>query len=381
MTTFVVTGADLHEAAAWALRATPSKPSAPVLAGLLLTAGDDLAITGYDWETRATATIPCTTTETGRLLVSGRLLAAVAKTVGRTTTVTITDEPTRGGQVQVNAGRAEWALPTLPVADYPNLPEGATPAGLVDAGPLRQALARVLPALHRGDGGASLEMLTGVHIESAGNQLQLVGTDRFRLAVATIPWKPHAPEQVVEALVPGALLDTAVRAVGAGQVTILEDDNSFGLATDTHLVTGRQLACEFINYRRFLDLAGDHRAVVDVAELGRAVDQALIAADTSDGTVPSVLLNFEDDEVRVSATGMLGRALGVAGAQLDGAPMLVKIQAPYLRDAMTGHGCDKVSLCFGADPNKPLAMLGDDPGYQHVLMPVRLSPQDRAAAA
>lgn len=374
MTVFTITGGALLDAATWAGRVIPSRPTAPVLAGLLLDAADQLTVTGYDLETRASATVPCTTTEPGRILLSGRLLAAVAKTVGRGADVVIEQE--QDGPATVRAGRAEWSLPVLPVADYPELPDLSEPVGAVRGDLLREALGRVVPATSK---EVSLPMLTGVRIESEGDQLTLVATDRFRLAAATIPWQP-ADDRAVEGLVPGALLDTAARGAGEGLVSVLADDRGFGLATDDRLVAGRQIDAEYLQYRRFLGLAGEHRAVVEVEELRQAVDQALVAADHGASDLPAVLLAFDGDEVRVSAAGKAGRARAGAGALLDGEPITVKVQAPYLRDALSSHGCDKVAICFAGGPNKPITLLGDDPGYSHVLMPCRMASGEGEAA-
>jgi DNA polymerase-3 subunit beta len=366
MTTFAVTGHDLHDAAVWAARATPAKPTAPVLSGLLLEASDtgELVITGYDFETRASVTIAATVTKPGRMLMSARLLAAIAKTVARDVDVVIEET---GGAAEIRCGRSEWTVPLLPVADYPRLPDLGEPVGLVSAGELRRALGRVLPAVGK---DRTLEVLTGVRIETDGDQLQLIGTDRYRLAVATIPWQP-AGNSPVNALVPGALLDTAVRATGGDtdMVSIASSETGFGLSTDSSLITGRQLAAEYLRWRQFIQMpGGDRHAVVDVASLVRAVEQARVAMTEA----PQLLLAFTDDEVDVSATGGDARAHAVASAKLVGEPITVTVNAGYLRDALDAHDGDSVTLHFGASANKPMLVLGADPDtYQHVMMPIR----------
>ena len=66
----------LADAVAWAARSLPVRPSAPVLAGLLIEAGDDgLVLSTFDYETSARATLNADVSVEGRALVSGRLLA------------------------------------------------------------------------------------------------------------------------------------------------------------------------------------------------------------------------------------------------------------------------------------------------------------------
>lgn len=375
MTSFVVAGSVLHAAAAWALRATPSRPSVPVLSGLLLDARVDemtsfLTISGYDFETRASVTVEAAVTEAGRMLLSGRLLVAVAKTVDRDVEVAFADAD---GAVQVGCDGAEWTLPALPVDDYPQLPELGAPAGRVQAGALRRALARVLPVISQDAPPA----MTAVKVESDGDRLTLVGSDQYRLAVATLPWEPAA-EEPFEALVPGTLLDTAARAAGEDRelVSVRGDEAGFGLATSTHLVTGRQMGEPFPPWRNYEAQPSEHHALVNVASLTVAVEQALVAAEKD----RQVLLEFRGDGVRVSATGDNRRAHAEAAATLTGEPITVKVAAEYLRDAIGLHGSDKVTVHFGTSSIRPLLVLSDDESYRHTVMPVRFAEHEVATS-
>ena len=52
---------------------------------------------------------------------------------------------------------------------------------------LAAAIAQVVPAASRDD---TLPMLTGVCLDIDGDALTLAATDRYRLAVGTVPWHP-----------------------------------------------------------------------------------------------------------------------------------------------------------------------------------------------
>ena len=80
----------LADAVAWTARALPIRPSAPVLAGLLIeagsfedvgTGGDGLQLSTFDYETSARATLNADVSDEGRALVSGRLLADICRSL------------------------------------------------------------------------------------------------------------------------------------------------------------------------------------------------------------------------------------------------------------------------------------------------------------
>ena len=79
----------LADAVAWTARTLPLRPSAPVLAGLLIEAGtlSDGAgsrvctLSTFDYETSARATLNAEISGEGRALVIGRLLADICRSL------------------------------------------------------------------------------------------------------------------------------------------------------------------------------------------------------------------------------------------------------------------------------------------------------------
>lgn len=322
MTTFVVTGSELHDAASWASRIVPAKPVLPLLGGLLLDATDELRMTGFDLDTCGTVTLPAVVKEPGRLLLSARLLAAVAKTVDRDVDVVI--EEARGG-VQVRCGRSEWTVPSMSAAEYPQLPVSAEATATVDADTLRRALARVLPASCR---EPSLANLAGARIEPGDDGMLLVATDRYRLAVAEVPLlSGESPS----AHVPAELLEAAIRASGSGEVSISCTDQTFGLAADDYAIVGRQVAEEFPRWRQLLPDPGEQYAVVEVSELTRAIQQAQVMAPDAEAAMQ---LQFDDDTVRVAAEDTDRRAHVEVAVEFHGEARDIGVKPAYLLAAL-----------------------------------------------
>ena len=68
----------LADAVAWVARSLPSRPSIPVLGGVLIDAGGDgvesgeaLTVAGFDYEVSAKVDVPATIAAEGKALVSG----------------------------------------------------------------------------------------------------------------------------------------------------------------------------------------------------------------------------------------------------------------------------------------------------------------------
>ena len=120
----------LADAVAWVARALPSRPVVPVLAGLRLEAGEGLTLSCFDYELAATARVTADVAEPGTALVPGRLLAEITRSLPGQPA----DFTADGDLVTLTCGSAEFALVSLPLADYPELPPTPPVAGTIDGG-------------------------------------------------------------------------------------------------------------------------------------------------------------------------------------------------------------------------------------------------------
>src|SRR5947199_9913778 len=129
----------LADAVAWTAKSLPSRPSVPVLAGVLLRVGDStLQVSGFDYEVSSQVTVEVQADADGAALVSGRLLAEITKALpGKPVDVAAV-----GSHLELVCGSARFTLPTMPAEDYPTLPQMPSTARTVEAaefaGPVAQ---------------------------------------------------------------------------------------------------------------------------------------------------------------------------------------------------------------------------------------------------
>ena len=70
------------DAVAWTAKSLPSRPSVPVLSGVLLRVADQrLSVSGFDYEVSSQVTVGVQADADGAALVSGRLLAEITKSL------------------------------------------------------------------------------------------------------------------------------------------------------------------------------------------------------------------------------------------------------------------------------------------------------------
>ena len=176
----------LAEAVQWAARSLPTRPSVPILAGLMVKASaNQVVMSSFDYETSAQITVKAEVTDDGVALVSGRLLADIARSLPAKP-VEITADDTK---MELVCGTARFTLQTLPVADYPALPEMPDATGTIASDDFARAVSQVVVAAGRDE---LLPVFTGVRMEIEGDTLSLLATDRYRMALKEVAWNPRS---------------------------------------------------------------------------------------------------------------------------------------------------------------------------------------------
>jgi DNA polymerase-3 subunit beta len=369
----------LADAVAWAARSLASRPTLPVLAGLLLRVdGEQLSVSGFDLEASTEVELEVTSGASGQALVSGRLLADISRALPPHPVDVAVD----GARLTITCGAAKFSLPTMPVDDYPKLPVMPTTAGTVNGAEFAAAVGQVAVAAGRDD---TLPMLTGVRLEIDGEKLTLAATDRYRLAVRELGWSPADPAGAeAQVLVPArTLADAAKSLAGSETLTIAlsaggEGEGIIGFSGSTNgrasRATTRLLDATFPPYRSLLPTEWASSAEIAVPALIEALKRVALVTDR---TAP-VRLDFSAGTVALTAGGEdEGRAEENLEVSFEGEPITTAFNPQFLLDGLTAVSTGTARMLFTSS-TKPVVLRpteGGDAGateYTYLIMPVRL---------
>jgi DNA polymerase-3 subunit beta len=365
----------LADAVAWTARSLPARPPVPVLAGMHLEAGDRLKLSAFDYEVSAQVSADIDVEEPGTALVSGRLLSEICRSLPPHPVELTTD----GAKVMLSCGSAKFTLMTMPVEDYPSLPAMPPPAGSVGSDEFAAAVSQVAIAAGRDD---TIPMLTGVRVEIEGETVTLASTDRYRLAVRELHWKPERPDFSAVALVPAkTLADTAKSLTSGAELAIAlggvggAGDGMIGFEGGGRRTTSRLLDGDFVKYRSLLPSEYAGYAEVQTSAFVEAVKRVSLVAERN----TPVRLSFSQGEVVLEAgTGDEAQAVEALEATLEGDDITIAFNPGFLLDGLGAIGSDIARLSF-TTPTKPAVLTGKpagdgaSPNYRYLIMPVRLS--------
>ncbi|MGO3558353.1 MAG: DNA polymerase III subunit beta [Brevibacterium aurantiacum] len=363
----------LADAVTWATKTLPSRPSSPVLTGILITAeaGGTVRLSVFDYEVSSRVEIAADVVTPGTVLVSGRLLADISKALpNQDVTLEQIDS-----KVDVTCSSSRFSLMTMPVGEYPSLPQVPDASGTVSAGEFQNAVSQVTIATSKDD---TLPILTSVRVEIEGEKVTLLATDRYRLAVREFTWNPGRPDVSAVALLRGRTLSDVSKSLG-GDVTIgLSNDagkdlisfTSAGRVTTSLLVEG-----EYPKVRSLFPDSVPIHAIVETGVLREAVRRVSLVAERN------TPLRFEVSDGMLTlhaGTGDDAQASEAVEAVLQGDPITVGFNPHYIAEGLAAIESPYVNFSF-TQPMKPVIISGQrdlestaDESYRYLLMPTRI---------
>lgn len=338
------------------------------LSGILLSAGDEgAALAATDGEMGLRTALEAQVASPGSVLLPGRLLADLARSLSDATVEIELREAER--DVEIRSGGSSFHLRTLPTEDFPGLPEEGTEPMSIPAAALAETVELVARAASRDD---MRPVLTGVLVSASGNEMTMVATDSYRLAVKRTELENGVGGEL-EANIPAKALRELGRLVAAGgveqvAVSLLPNQAVFragGILLDTRLIDG-----QFPNFRQLLPESYEHDVRLprgDFLDVVRRISQL------AQRNAP-LRLAFSSGELKVSAsTPDVGDAEEAMPAAFEGEALEIGFNPEFLREGIESVEGDEVMLRL-ISPLRPglLQPVGNE-DFRYLVMPIRLN--------
>ncbi|MFP7834435.1 DNA polymerase III subunit beta [Marisediminicola sp. LYQ134] len=340
------------EAVSFAVKLLPQRTTLPILSGVLIEATEDgLTLSSFDYEVSAQTSITADVEEPGRILVSGRLLADIASRLPNAP-IRFSTEDTK---ISVTGGSAHFTLLSMPVEEYPTLPQVAEQTGLLPADAFASAVSQVAVAASRDD---VTPVITGVQLEVSENSLSLVATDRYRVAVRSIDWdSADSAVETITALVPARTLQEIGKTFGnSGTISVSitgsEDRELIAFRADKKTVTSLLIKGNFPPVKRLFPETVDNYAVINTGELIEAVRRVSLVLERE----AALRFTFTPDGLTLEAIGSeQAQASESIDAILTGVDTVVSLKPQFLLDGLSAVHSEFVRISFTKtdNPNKP----------------------------
>jgi DNA polymerase-3 subunit beta len=349
-------------------RAVSTRAATQALSGILVTAGDNgVALAATDGELGLRTDLAATVSDGGSVLLPGRLLSDLVRSLADDEVEIELREAER--DVEIRCGASRFHLRTLPAEDFPKAPEPSDEPLAIPGKELAETIELVAPAASQDD---MRPVLTGVLVSASGEEMTMVATDSYRLAVKRTGLGRSIGGEL-EANIPARALRELGRIVSADEVeevaiSLLPNQAVFkagGVLLNTRLIDG-----QFPNFRQLLPESYEHDVRLprdEFLEVTRRVSQL------AQRNAP-LRLSFGDGELRVSAsTPDVGDAEETMPAAFSGEPLEIGFNPEFLKNGIESVKGDEVMLRLISPLRPGLLQPVDNEDFRYLVMPIRLN--------
>ncbi|MCR5663489.1 MAG: DNA polymerase III subunit beta [Oscillospiraceae bacterium] len=359
--------AQLQNAVNIAIRAVAPKSPIQALEGLLLQAGDDLRITGYNLKEGIYTTVGAEVEERGAIVVGARLFSEMIR---RLPDGIVFFEADKNCGVNVRCGKSDYRFIGIDAQDYPEMPAVEEEKSIsLPQETLRSMINQTIFAIAQSD---VRPVYTGTLFEVEEDSLTLVSVDGYRLARRTEKLEQTGWTQG-SFIVPGTALSDVERICGDGEesVKISVGNKHIAFILGDSVVVTRRLEGEFLNYRKSIPESFRHVIAVDRAEFMSVIDR--VSLIVSEKNSAPVRLTFGDGSIRCLCMTPLGKAEDFCSCIGEGGGMEIGFNDRYLMDALKAAGKEKLNLCINTASSPTIIEANDGTkGFTYMILPVRL---------
>jgi len=345
-------------------RAVSARAALQALSGILITADGEARLRATDMELGLEVGLDGEVEGGGSVVLPGRLLVEVVRSLPEGPVTLALREAER--DIELSAGSSRFHLRTLPADDFPRFPEADGDPAELPAAPLRDTINRVARAASRDE---ARPVLTGVLVTVEGDEMTMVATDSYRLAVKTTKLDTSVGERL-EANVPARALRELARLIEAGgedslRVWLTRNQAIFQVGQTS--LSSRLIDGQFPNHQQLLPESFEHEVKLprtELLEVTRRVSQRNAA----------LRLSFSEGELVVSAeTPDLGDAREALPAPYSGELLEIGFNPEFVRDGLESIDSEEVVLKL-ISPLRPGLLepsAADD--FSYLVMPIRLN--------
>ena len=279
----------------------------------------------------------------------------------------------------LKAGKNKMKFAVIPAEQFPNIPS------ISDSEKVCMVQAELLSQLIAEGGSASSvpqefpKYIGTCLFKTGGDSIKIVATDGKRLSLSqracgTI----EADKELMFPATAFKELGKCLASYKDKEVQVSASESVAWLAVDDIEFSVRLVDATFPQYERILNNVVQASLKAKSSDLTLALERIDIIASTTPAHIMVLSLN-PNGEIKITARSQ--KVEGIASeeflAEIDGQPMLIGFNVGYFLDGLKILGNCDVSIEFSGEESQARMKRKDSDDFLYMLMPARLSQQDK----
>ena len=340
-----------------------AKGMMPILSGVKIEGmGEGLIIHATDLESYTVTSCTANVDQSGDCVVSLKVLMDIL----RDSKDEKIDVEVVGNEMEIRGQKSTFKLFTMPVEDFPNVP-------VVEI-PMLEEIEKetFIPAVQKVARAASKDekrpTLLGILLEIEENEIKMVSTDSYRLAIRTIK-EGFVVKETGQYIIPSSALANFARIAGKkGKVNLYRDENRGQVRLDTgeakYII--RLIEGKFPKYGQFIPERLEKSVEVDKEEMLGALKRASLISST-------IKMSIANDGITIASESReIGEGRESITVEYAGEEVEIAFNGRFLEDGVQSIDGEKVVMGI-SEPLKPgILKEKESEDFMYIIMPIRL---------
>lgn len=365
---FSINKTELQNALNIVAKGASTRSTLPILSGILVEAKEDsIVLQATDLELSVQYSAPALVEEPGKIVVPAKLFPNIVKNLPDAAVHIQSGE----SDATITCDTSVFSVRTLNPEDFPGFPTVETSQTLtIPLGLFTNMVKRVSRVVSSDESRA---ILTGVLIEAEDGVLKMVGTDSYRLALASTKLQLNDAPQEFSAVIAGSFLSDVCSVLSSNDpITLALSENQIILTCGNAVFINRRIEGTYPNYKQLIPEERNTRATINQEQLAASVKRAAILCSS---TAPLRFdLNSSTQTLQIFVNSAdVGSAQETIACELTGEDVEIALNAHYVTDALTGFQGETIhfDVLSSMKPALFCSCEGEE-DYLYLIMPVRL---------
>lgn len=328
-----------------------TKPTIPILGHVLIRAEETLRLFATDMEVAMGSTCDANIVEAGWITLPVKPLLDILEQ--------LPDADVHISDGNVSSGGFRSRLSSLPVQDFPTMPEAPAELAVLSAQSLNALIERTFYAIS--DKEQKYVLKGGLFSLTAG-VMAMVTTDGKRLSIATAT---RGPGEDASVIIPGKTLRSIQDQVPTGNVSFTRSATHLFFNYGRRLLVSRTIDGEYPKYQRIIPKGNTDVLRVDRGALAATLRRVGLVAET-------ISMRFAPGVLELASRSQeIGDADETLAVHYDGPEVRVRVNWKYIHDFLE-RSTESVTSIAVKDDKTPI-LLTDGADFINVVMIMRES--------
>jgi DNA polymerase-3 subunit beta len=360
---------DLAAAMGSVQKAVSAKTNVPMLEGVYISVGGDRAVLYCtDNEIAIEYTIAAAAAEPGEMVLNAKLFGDIVRNL-RSDRVRVRTSA-NGSKASISSGESTFDMLVIQAEAFPAFPE--IEGGNVyrmDQFALKKMMSQTSFAISTDE---SRRTLTGLFLESEGDEIRACAVDGFRIALRK--QVVEANDAGISAIIPSRTVSELIKIIPSenAELSLHGNKNQAMIAFGNCRMFTRVIDGEFFNYKYIIPSECVTQVTVRRAQLIEALEGAMVIIAYEQLRKRPVVLSIANDAIKVRALSDVGAADLEVKAGMVGEDIEVGFNPHFFMDALKAIEDETILIKFTTKVGQCVIMPVNNDSYTYLILPVKI---------